>query len=88
MAAQSRVGCVLEVADRPAELFTELPSRFLVATARPDELCARAAKAGVEVAVLGRATGDHLTLGDWVDLPLTAVCEAFEGNLTRALGDS
>ncbi len=88
MAAQSRVGCVLEVADGPAELFTELPSRFLVATPRPDELGARAAVAGVETAVLGRATGDRLTLGDWVDLPLRAVCEAFEGNLTRALADS
>jgi phosphoribosylformylglycinamidine synthase len=88
MAAQSPVGCVLEVADRPAELFTELPSRFLVATPRPDELCAAAAEAGVETAVLGRAEGDRLTLGDWVDLPLTAVREAFDGNLTRALGDS
>ncbi len=38
--------------------------------------------------MLGRATGDRLTLGDWVDLPMTAVCEAFEGNLTRALADS
>jgi hypothetical protein len=38
--------------------------------------------------VLGRAEGDRLSLGDQVDLPLTAVREAFEGNLTRALGDS
>jgi phosphoribosylformylglycinamidine synthase len=88
MAAQSPVGCVLEVAARPAELFTELPSRFLVATPRPDELCAGAEAAGVAADVLGRAHGDRLTLGDWVDLPLTAVREAFEGNLTRALGDS
>jgi phosphoribosylformylglycinamidine synthase len=88
MAAQSPVGCVLDVAARPAELFTELPSRFLLATPRPDELCARAEAAGVAAVVLGRAQGDRLTLGDWVDLPLTAVREAFEGNLTRALGDS
>ena len=88
MAAQSPVGCVLEVGGRPAELFTELPSRFLVATPRPDELCARAAEAGIAAAVLGRAHGDRLTLGDWVDLPLAAVRDAFEGNLTRALGDS
>jgi phosphoribosylformylglycinamidine synthase subunit PurL len=88
MAAQSPVGCVLDVAVRPAELFTELPSRFLLATPHPDELCARAEAAGVAAAVLGRAQGDRLTLGDWVDLPLTAVREAFEGNLTRALGDS
>jgi phosphoribosylformylglycinamidine synthase len=88
MAAQSPVGCVLEVDGRPAELFTELPSRFLVATPRPEELCARAAAAGIAAAVLGRAHGDRLTLGDWVDLPLAAVRDAFEGNLTRALGDS
>ena len=88
MAAQSPVGCVLEVGGRPAELFTELPSRFLVATPRPDELCARAAEEGIAAAVLGRAHGDRLTLGDWVDLPLAAVRDAFEGNLTRALGDS
>jgi phosphoribosylformylglycinamidine synthase len=88
MAAQSPVGCVLEVGERPAELFTELPSRFLVATSRPGELCARAAGAGVAAEVLGRAHGDRLTLGDRVDLPLAAVREAFAGNLTRALGDS
>jgi phosphoribosylformylglycinamidine synthase len=88
MAAASTVGCVLEVAGGPAELFTELPSRFLVATARPDELRARAAAAGVLATVLGRAGGDRLVLGDAVDLPLDAVREAYEGNLTRALGDS
>jgi phosphoribosylformylglycinamidine synthase len=88
MAAQSPVGCVLDMAGRPAELFTELPSRFLVATPDPEELCARAAASGVAAAVLGRAYGDRLALGDWVDLPLAAVREAFEGNLTRALGDS
>ena len=88
MATQSSVGCVLEVGGGPAELFTELPSRFLVATPRPDDLCAQAAEAGIAAVVLGRAHGDRLTLGDALDLPLTAVCEAFEGNLTRALGES
>jgi hypothetical protein len=38
--------------------------------------------------VLGRSGGDRLVLGDAVDLPLDAVREAYEGNLTRALGDS
>jgi phosphoribosylformylglycinamidine synthase len=88
MAAQSQVGCVLEVSAGPAELFTELPSRFLVATPRAEDLCARAEATGVAAAVLGRAHGDRLTLGDRVDLPLAAVREAFEGNLTRSLGDS
>ncbi len=88
MAAQSLTGCVLDLAGGAPELFTELPSRFVVATARPDEFAARAAEAGVATVVLGRAGGDRLTFGDEVDLPLTAVREAFEGNLTRALGDS
>ena len=88
MAATSPVGCVLEVGGGPAELFTEVPSRFLVATPRPGELSERAAVAGVSAAVLGRAHGDRLTLGELVDLPLAAVREAFEGNLTRALDDS
>jgi phosphoribosylformylglycinamidine synthase II len=88
MAAQSPVGCVLEVAGGTPELFTELPSRFLVATPRPDDLCALATAAGVVSAVLGRAHGDRLALADSVDLPLAGVRDAFEGNLTRALGDS
>ncbi|HWD56318.1 MAG TPA: phosphoribosylformylglycinamidine synthase subunit PurL [Acidimicrobiales bacterium] len=88
MAAQSSVGCALEVAGGPAELFTELPSRFLVATSRPAELTALAASAGVAASVLGRAQGDRVALGDQVDLPLAAVRTAFEGNLTRALGES
>jgi phosphoribosylformylglycinamidine synthase len=88
MAARSGVGCALEVSGGPAELFSELPSRFVVATARADELCARADDAGVTASVLGRAEGDRLVLGGLVDLPLAAVLDAFEGNLTRALGDS
>jgi phosphoribosylformylglycinamidine synthase len=88
MAAESDFGCLLQVAGGTAELFTELPSRFLVATSRADDLCSRAAEAGVPAAVLGHAGGDRFTLGEWVDLPLGAVQEAFEGNLTRALGDS
>ena len=35
------------------ELFTELPSRFVVATADADELCARAGALGIPAAVLG-----------------------------------
>ena len=39
----------------------------------PDELCARAAEAGIPASVLGRAEGDRLVLGELVDLPLAAV---------------
>ncbi len=86
MAAAAGSGCMLEVGD-PAELFTELPSRFVVATADASELCARAAEHGIPAAVLGPAGGGRLTLGDLVDLPLDAVGAAEELNLARALGD-
>jgi phosphoribosylformylglycinamidine synthase subunit PurL len=86
MAAGHAVGCALELSD-PAELFTELPSRFVVSTGAPDELCVRAAARGIPAAVLGRAGGDRFRLGDLVDLPVVAVAEAYEGNLARALGD-
>jgi len=87
MAAAAGTGCALDVEDA-AELFTELPSRFVVATPVPDELCARATALGIPAAVLGRAGGDRFALGGLVDLPLEALREAEEGNLARVLGDS
>jgi phosphoribosylformylglycinamidine synthase len=90
MAAHAGSGCIIDVAG-PAELFTELPSRFVVATASPEELCARAAEAGVPAAVIGRAGGTRLVFGDivdLVDLPLDDVLASYEGNLTSALGES
>ncbi len=87
MAASAGTGCVLDLPDA-AELFTELPSRFVVATPVPDELCARATSLGISAAVLGRAGGDRFALGGVVGLPLEALREAEEGNLARVLGDS
>ena len=86
MAAPHGVGCALEVAG-PAELFTELPSRVVVATGAPDEVCARAAALGIPAAVLGRAGGERFRVGDLVDLPVDALREAYEANLALALGD-
>jgi phosphoribosylformylglycinamidine synthase len=86
MAAASGSGCTAAV-DEAAELFTELPSRFVVATADPDELCRLAAARGIPAAVLGPAGGARLTLGSLVDLPVDALREAHEGNLALALGD-
>ena len=86
MAAAAGTGCDLGPAD-PAELFTELPSRFVLATARPDELRARAEALGIPNAVLGRAGGDRFVLEGLVDLPVAALGEAAERNLAGALGD-
>jgi phosphoribosylformylglycinamidine synthase II len=87
MAVAAGTGCTLEVAET-AELFTELPSRFVVATADPDELCRRAAAHGIPAAVLGPAGGARLTLGGLLDLPLDALRQAHEGNLALALGET
>ena len=87
MAAAAWVGCQVDIGEA-AELFTELPSRFVVATGSPDELCRRAAALGVPAAVLGRTGGDRVAMGSLLDLPVAALVEAHEGNLARALGDS
>jgi phosphoribosylformylglycinamidine synthase subunit PurL len=87
MAVAAGIGCDVTLED-PAELFTELPSRFVVATPEPDELAARAASVGIPCSVVGRADGDRVTLGELVDLPLASVRQADEGNLARMLGDS
>jgi phosphoribosylformylglycinamidine synthase len=70
-----------------AELFSELPSRVVVATDRPDDVAARAAAAGVDAAVLGRAGGDRLVLGALVDVALAEVSRTRSGALARALGE-
>jgi phosphoribosylformylglycinamidine synthase len=88
MAVASGVGCTFGAAVTPAELFTELPSRIVVATAQPDELCARAAAAGVPAVVLGRAGGTNLVLGDLVDLDVAELHDAYEGSLAGLLGDT
>jgi phosphoribosylformylglycinamidine synthase II len=86
MAVAASTGCSVDI-DDAAELFTELPSRFVVATGRPDDLCARAAQFGVPAAVLGHATGDRVTVGTLLDLPVGELSRAHEGNLALALGE-
>ena len=86
MTAAAGIGCRVKF-EEAAELFTELPSRFVVTTADPGRLSTLAKRKGVPAAVLGRVGGLRLTLGTLVDLPVSAVVEAHEGNLARQLGD-
>jgi phosphoribosylformylglycinamidine synthase subunit PurL len=67
------------------ELFTELPSRFLVATSRPDELCARAGGWDVPAEVIGVAGGDTFVVEDLIDLPMVELSEAWEDSLVMKL---
>jgi phosphoribosylformylglycinamidine synthase subunit PurL len=87
MAVASGSGCAVALED-PSELFTELASRFVVATTMPDELCSRAENLGIATFILGRAGGDRMVAGDLLDLPLEALRQAHEGNLAQLLGDS
>jgi phosphoribosylformylglycinamidine synthase len=87
MAAASGSGCALDL-EEPSELFTELPSRFVVATADPDGLCERADAAGVPAAVLGRAGGERVAFGGLVDVAVSALRAAYDGRLAAELGDT
>ena len=87
MAVAASSGCSTAL-DDPAELFTELPSRFVVATTMPDDLCSLAENLGIPAFVLGRAGGDRFGVGDLLDLPLAALSEAHEENLAHLLGES
>jgi phosphoribosylformylglycinamidine synthase subunit PurL len=69
------------------ELFTELPSRVVVATSRPAEVIERAARGGVPATVLGRCGGDRLGLWGLADLALEQVKNAWSETLPVALGE-
>ena len=86
MAAAAGIGCTVDIGDA-AELFTELPSRFVVATGgagravRPGRRAGRPHRgAGSGAAATGRP-------GTLLDLPVEALSEAHEGNLALALGE-
>jgi phosphoribosylformylglycinamidine synthase subunit PurL len=87
MAAIAGVGCRVDLAD-PAELFTEIPSRFVLATPHPDRLAAAAAARGIPCEVIGRAGGERLRLGALVDIGMESLVKAHEGALSAALCDT
>ena len=89
MAVRSGTGLVVESAvEGHGELFCELPSRVVAATDRPGELVDRAAAAGVEVSVLGRAGGGRLVVPGLIDLGVDEMQEAQTGALPGALGQA
>jgi len=92
MSARSGIGVAVggaggrSLADH-RELFTELPSRVVVATERPDEVLDRARAAGVPAEVVGRTGGDRFVVEGLVDLPVARLAAAWADALPRALGD-
>jgi phosphoribosylformylglycinamidine synthase len=86
MAVASGVGIRVEGVRDHAALFAEPPSRFVVATHRPDEVLDRARAAGVGATVLGIATGDELAIGALVDLPVARLRADWSAAIPDALG--
>jgi len=87
MAVHSGTGARLTGVGGHAELFSEAPGRFVVATTDADAVAAAAAAAGVEAAVLGWSGGDRLVVDDLVDVAVAEAAAAFEGALPEALGE-
>ena len=87
MALRSAVGCRVGSIASHAELFSELPSRILVASLAPDDVVERARTAGVEATVLGVAGGDDLVVDGLLRVTLAELSAAFTGAIPRALGE-
>ncbi len=87
MAVRSGVGLVTAALSGPAEVFSELASRVVVATDRPDEVAARAAAAGGAARVLGVAGGDRLGVAGVLDVSVAEATAAWAGALPDAVGD-
>jgi phosphoribosylformylglycinamidine synthase II len=85
MAVIGGVGVRVAGVEGHQELFTELPSRVVVTTGRPGELCARAEEAGVPAEVIGIGGGDRFVVEQLVDVPVTELSQAWAGSLAGKL---
>jgi phosphoribosylformylglycinamidine synthase len=72
MAATTNVGLDVVEPVEHAELFSEFPGRFVMATNNPEAFGARCACAGVPLLVLGIAGGDRVKIGA-VDLDVSEI---------------
>jgi phosphoribosylformylglycinamidine synthase len=87
LVARSRVGLRLDGVDGPGELFSEAPSRVMVAApaAVVADVERRCRDAGVAVADLGTAGGDRLVVDGLVDLAVADVVAAERDTLPAAM---
>jgi phosphoribosylformylglycinamidine synthase len=91
-ALSAEVGCTVDDRSGHADwdherLFSEAPSRVVVATDRPDEVRAMADTAGVAARVIGRAGGQRITVGGIVDVSVEEARSAWRRALPEALGE-
>ena len=86
MASVAGVGLQANADWTAAELLTETPGRFVLATNDVSRLIASAQAAGVELTVLGVASGDELTISDHFSATLSAIAARRSGALEESLG--
>lgn len=86
LCAASGVGARVRGVDGGAELFSEAPGRFLVATADAVGLVARAAALGVDAEVVGLAGGDALVVDGLLEVGVADLAARQAGALPAALG--
>jgi len=88
MAIAAKVGFTAARTPDHAALFSEAPSRVVVAATADNlaEVVARAEAAGVEASRIGLATGDRLTIKGLLDIGLDEAVSAWTDRLPAALG--
>ena len=85
MAASTGIGATVRDISGHAELFSEFPGRFVMATNDPEAFQARARALGVSVAVLGTIGGTKLTIGSRIDLSVERIAARRRDALEDAL---
>jgi len=85
MVAVTRVGAQVVELDDFAELFSEFPGRFIVATSDVDAFATRATTAGVPFVPLGTSGGERLTIGSMIDLSVAQIADTRGGALEQQL---
>jgi phosphoribosylformylglycinamidine synthase len=85
MVAATGTGVAVGESVDPAELFSEFPGRFVMATSNPTAFAQRATDAGVPVTALGTVGGDELVISDLVRLSVDVVRDRRSNALARAL---
>ena len=85
MVAVTSVGAQVAELDDFAELFSEFPGRFIVATGDLDAFATRAAAAGVPMVALGTCGGERLVIGATGDLSVDDIAATRRGAREAAL---
>jgi phosphoribosylformylglycinamidine synthase len=86
MAAATGLGADVVELEGHAELFSEFPGRFVMATNDVEAFQARARAAGVSTTKLGTVGGESLRVGSMIDLPVARIASRRRDALEDALG--